>query len=185
MVFFWSSGFLLIQPFGHFSVIWFSIILVLRIRSNGPARFSDHNLQSTPFSNQTLLDHSNTRLVQYSDGYCNLFFYSWPFTSCWTSATSTRLRCWPEFCPWDARTSSSTWPTSTGSTSSTQEKSEALAATLSCCFLVLAKSTTLYSVFCFVIFRLSSRTRQTHFKRSSRKGSRSERRNKIAEIHSK
>ena len=33
-------------------------------------RFSDHHLKIGPFNNQTFLDHLNTRLVRYSDGYC-------------------------------------------------------------------------------------------------------------------
>ena len=40
-------------------------------------RFSDHHLNSSPFYNQTQINHSNTRLVQYSDGYCMHF--------CWYS----------------------------------------------------------------------------------------------------
>ena len=31
--------------------------------------FSDHHLNTGPFDNRTQINHSNTRLVQYSDGY--------------------------------------------------------------------------------------------------------------------
>ena len=34
-------------------------------------RFSDHHLNTGPFDNWTLIYHLNTRLVSYSDGYCN------------------------------------------------------------------------------------------------------------------
>ena len=33
--------------------------------------FSDHHSKTRPFDNQTHLDHLNTRLVRYSDGYCS------------------------------------------------------------------------------------------------------------------
>ena len=33
-------------------------------------RFSDHHLNTKPFDNQTQIYHLNTKLVQYSDGYC-------------------------------------------------------------------------------------------------------------------
>ena len=35
-------------------------------------RFSDRHLNTGPFDNQTQIYHLNTRLVQYSDGYCSL-----------------------------------------------------------------------------------------------------------------
>ena len=37
--------------------------------------FSDHHLKSGPFDNWTRLDHSNTRLVQYSDGHWSEYLY--------------------------------------------------------------------------------------------------------------
>ena len=36
-------------------------------------RFSDHHLNTWPFDNRTQMYHLNTRLVQYSDGYCIYF----------------------------------------------------------------------------------------------------------------
>ena len=33
-------------------------------------QYSDHHLDTGPFGNQTTFDHSNTKLVQYSDLYC-------------------------------------------------------------------------------------------------------------------
>ena len=35
-----------------------------------PVRYSDHHLNTRPFSDRTPLDHLNTRLVRYSDPHC-------------------------------------------------------------------------------------------------------------------
>ena len=36
------------------------------------AGFSKHHLKIRPLDNRIRVDHSNTRLVWYSDGYCNV-----------------------------------------------------------------------------------------------------------------
>ena len=48
--------------------IW--ILNILDRKTHFFVWFSDHPAKSRPFDNRTHLDHMNTRLVWYSDGYC-------------------------------------------------------------------------------------------------------------------
>ena len=36
-------------------------------------RYSGHGLNNEPFGNRTTLDHSNTKLIRYSDPHCKCF----------------------------------------------------------------------------------------------------------------
>ena len=53
-------------------VIWWTIWIpdILDHKKTFLAQFLDHHSKSGPFDNLTCSDHSNTRLVRYSDGYC-------------------------------------------------------------------------------------------------------------------